>query len=196
MRSAIWMLVTLSAVLLAAGCGRSDGTVATLPAPLLEPTSALDSRITGPVPVCPAARGVGTISPAVSLYSITFVVNGLEQVVGADDTLQALPGDEVWVREATICTRPFSGNGGEACVDLVPVGEDGQEIEFEHRGTHNIRVMAGFMPISGPSGTWTIGENWRAIAIVVNHWPGEDTEDVACGGGRCERDDRIVVELR
>jgi hypothetical protein len=136
------------------------------------------------------------ISPAVSLYSITFVVNGLEQVVGADDTLQALPGDEVWVREATICAGSFSGDGGEACVDLVPVAENGQEIESEHRGTHNVRVTAGFMSIPGPSGTWVIGESWRQIAVVVNHWPGEDTEDMGCGGGRCERDDRIIVEFR
>jgi len=200
--SGVWVLVALSVILLAAGCGRSDGTMARalthMPQPThrLGPTPTLDPGSTGPTPVCPLARGEGTVSPAVSIYSIGFVVNGAEQPVGDDNTLHALPGDEVRVREVTICTGSFSGNGGEACVDLVPVGQSGQEIESERRGTHTVRLTAGFISIPGPSDSWAIAEDWRHIAVVLNHWPAEDTQDLGCGSGRCERDDRIMVGLR
>jgi hypothetical protein len=136
------------------------------------------------------------MSPAISIYSINFLVSGLEQVVRGDNPLDALPGDSVQVVEVTICVDSFSGDGGDACVDLVPVDSGGQELVSEHTGTHTVRVAAGFTRISGPTGTWTIGETWTGIAAVLNHWPPEDTEDLGCGGGRCERDDRLVVALR
>jgi len=186
MRSGFWVLVVLSAFSLAAGCGRSGGTVT---APLISET--IDST-----PVCPPARGEGTVSPAISIYSITFVVNGLEQVVRGEDTLQALPGDKVQVSEVTICTGSFPGNGGEACVDFAPAGQSGQEIVSEHGGTHLVQVTAGFISIPGPSQTWSVGENWRHISAVLNHWPPEETKDLACSEGRCERDDRVVIGLR
>ncbi len=196
MRGTVWVLVALSAILLAAACGTSDGTVATLPTRLPEPASALESGTTGSTPVCPAASGAGTVSPAVSIYSTTFMVNGVEQVVRRGDRLQAMPGDEVWVKEATICTLPFSGNGGEACVDFVPVDRSGEEIVSKHSGSHVVQVTAGFVSIPGPGDTWTIDESWDHIAAVVNHWPPEDTEDPGCADRQCEHDDRIVVELR
>jgi hypothetical protein len=166
------------------------------PIDTLEPTARPVSGSVGLAPVCPPAKGAGTIAPAISIYSITFVVNGREQVVRDEDTLQASPGDEVQVREVTICAGPFSGNGGEACVDFAPGTQSGQEIVSEHRGTHTVRVTPGIRTISGPEHGWIIGENWREFSAVLNHWPSENTRDLGCGSGRCERDDRIVVEFR
>jgi hypothetical protein len=132
----------------------------------------------------------------VSIYSITFVVNGVEQVVRDGEALQAAPGDEVQFTQATICAASFSGSGGEACVDLAPADRSGKEIASEHRGSHAVPVAPGFTSISGSSDAWIIGEDWAHIYAVLNHWPPEGTQDPACGGGRCERDDRMVVGFR
>lgn len=202
MKCGVSVLVAVFVLLCAAGCSRGSAAATELPTRTsqstdpLRPTPPLDSGTSGDAPVCPPARGEGTISPAVSIYSISFLVNGLEQVVRGDDTLQALPGDEVQVGGVTICVGSYSGDGGDACVDLVPVDQSGQELVSEHTGTHTVQVTPGFTRISGPGGTWTIGENWTGIAAVLNHWPLEETEDLDCGGGRCERDDRLVVALR
>jgi hypothetical protein len=202
MRNGVWVLVALSVLSLAAGCGRSDETEKAPPTDIPQPIDSsesiatLDSGTIDPALICPPARGEGTISPAVSIYSITFVVNDFEQVVRDDDTLQALPGDEVQVREVTICAGSFSGNGGAVCVDFAPADQSGQEIVSEHRGSHTVPVAPGFISISGPSHTWIIGENWRHISAVLNHWPPEDTEDLDCASGHCEHDDRIIVGLR
>jgi hypothetical protein len=134
-----------------------------------EPTTTSGRVATDPTSACPPARGAGTVPPVVAICSITFVVNGLEQVVRHGDMLQALPGDEVQVREVTVCAGSFSGNGGEACVDLVPVSQSGRELVSEHAGTHIVRVTPGCATISGPSHAWTVGENWREIAVVLNH---------------------------
>jgi hypothetical protein len=139
---------------------------------------------------------MGTVAPALSIYSITLAVNGVEQVVRDGDTLPARPGDEVQFREATICAGSFSANGGEACVDLVPADQGGKEIASAHRGTHTVPVTAGFVSISAPGDAWTVGENWGSISVVLNHWPPKGTEDPACGSRRCERDDRMVVGFR
>lgn len=202
MRHRVWVLVVLSAVSLAAGCVRRDETAMAPPTHLPrladtpEPTATLASGTVDSTPVCPPAGGEGTVSPAVSIYSITFVVNGVEQVVRDGDTLQALPGEEMEVREVTICTGPFSGNGGEACVDVAPVDQSGHEIMSGHGGTHMARVTAGFVSIPGPSKTWTIDEGWKQISAVLNHWPPQDTGDLECGNGRCEHDDWAVVGFR
>lgn len=147
-------------------------------------------------PGCLPVRGEGTIAPAVSIDSITFVVNGVEQVVRDDDKLRGSPGDQVQVREVTICVASFPGNGGEACVDFAPVDEAGQEIVNQHRGTHMVPLTVGLICISGPDGMWTVDAGWGGITAVVNHWPPETTEDLGCASGRCERDDRLVVEFR
>ncbi|MGD2158317.1 MAG: hypothetical protein PVG32_15675, partial [Anaerolineales bacterium] len=89
---------------------------------------------------CPPARGEGTISPAVSIYSITFIVNGVEHVVGDDDPLRAHPGDEVRIKGAVICAGNFSGNGGDACVDFAPVTQDGKDTLSDHIGTHPVSL--------------------------------------------------------
>ena len=199
---AIWALLALSVLSFVTGCGGSDATARALPTPMPQPTLSVEPRATpdpgtnNATPVCPPARGEGTIPPAVSIYSITFIVNGLDQVVRAGDTLQASPGDKMEVKQITVCAGAFSGNGGEICVDFAPVDQNGQEIISEHGGTHMVPVTSGLMTLSGPTHTWTIGGNWRQISAELNHWPPEDTEDLDCGNRRCEHDDRIVVGLR
>jgi hypothetical protein len=200
-RHRVGILVALWMLALAAACAGSDQAL-TVPTDTLRPADSpapagtVDTETGGSTPACPPARGQGTVSPAVSIYSITFVVNGVEQVVRDNDVLGASPGDQVSVQKVTICTGSFQGNGGEACVDLAPVDQRGEEVVSEHVGTHMAPVIRGFMSVPGPEQTWTIDEAWRAISAVLNHWPPGDTQDRACGGGRCECDDRIVVRFR
>jgi hypothetical protein len=195
-------LLVLLVLSLAAGCGWEGATTKLLPTPMppptdrLEPSATRDPAADGATPACPPATGEGTVSPAASIYSIVFVVNGVEQVVRDGDMLEALPGDEVQVREVTICAGSFQGRGGEACVDFAPVDQSGEEIASAHGGSHTVTVIPGFTSISGPDHRWTVGDNWISISAVLNHWPTGGTADLGCGGGRCERDDRIVVELR
>jgi hypothetical protein len=202
MKNEVVALVTLCVLSLVAGCSTSSAPATALQTDLPPPIDALETVATpdqvtdGSAPACPPARGEGTISPAISIYSVVFVVNGIEQVVRAGDILQVSTGEEVQVREVTICVGSYSGNGGEACVDFVPVAQSGQEIVSEHSGTHNFKVTPGFMSISGLERGWMIGENWRYFSIVLNHWPPVSTEDFSCGSGRCEHDDRLIIELQ
>jgi WD40 repeat protein len=161
----------------------------------LRPTTSSTPGTTDLTMACPPASGAGTVDPAISIYSVTLVVNGLEQVVRGGDTVQALAGDQVQVREVTICTGPFPGSGGEACVDFAPVSQSGQELATEHAGTHMVGVTPGLTTISGPDHVWTVDESWMGLAAVLNHWPPAGTKDLDCGDGRCERDDRITVGL-
>jgi hypothetical protein len=196
-----WVLVTLLALSLAAGCGRSGEIDSALPTQTIkpadspEPTATPDIGNVDPAPVCPTTRGVGTVSPAVSIYSITFLVNGIEQIVLENNMLQAVPGDEVQIREVIICGSPFSGNSGQACVDFAPTDESGQEIRSEHKGTDTVLVTSGQISISGLNFTWTVGENWSGFYAVLNHWPPVETQDLGCANGLCERDDWIIVEF-
>ena len=196
-----YALVPMLVLSLVAGCGSKDAIETTPPVQMPQPTDALepsaepDQAAFDSTAACPPARGVGTVSPAISINSIVFAVNGVEQVVRDGDMLQAQPGEQVHVKEVTICAGFFSGDGGEACVDFAPVAQDGEEIASEHRGTHTLRLMPGFMTLSGPDQGWTVAENWRRIAAVLNHWPPVGTDDLGCGSGRCERDDRIIVAL-
>jgi hypothetical protein len=204
MRRRIWILVVfpMLVLLLAVGCNGSDEAVTPSPtqvsqhAGALEPTQTLESERNDSTPVCPPTEGEGTISPAVSIYSITFVVNGVEQVVSDGDTLEAVVGDEIAIREAIICAGSFSGSGGKACVDFAPVDQSGREIVSEHAGTHMVPVVTGFTTIPGPNHTWILAENWVRISAVLNHWPPEDTEDVDCANKRCEHDDWTIIMLR
>ena len=201
MKNEVLALVTLCVLSLVAGCSTSSAPATAWQTDVLQPTDALETEVTpyqvtnGSVPACPPARGEGTISPAISIYSVVFVVSGIEQVVHDGDMLQVSTGEEVQVREVTICVGSYSGNGGEACVDFVPVTKGGEEIVSERSGTHNFKVTPGFMSISGLERGWIIGENWRYFSIVLNHWPPITTEDLGCGSGRCEHDDRLIVEL-
>jgi hypothetical protein len=202
MRNKPWVLVVCFALSLAAGCSRSDESVTALPdqapqpAHTVEPIQTPDSEMIDPVPVCPPASGQGTVSPAITIYSITFAVNGVEQELRDGDTLDARVGDEIEVREVVICTGSFSGSGGEACVDFAPTDQSGQEIMSEHAGTHMVPVTSGFISIPGPSQTWTRAESWGQISAVLNHWTREDTEDIECANRRCEHDDWATIVLR
>jgi hypothetical protein len=204
MRRKIWILVAffVPLLLLAADFDTSDGTATTSLiqvselADTQEPTETFVSEKNDSTPLCPPADGEGTIFPAISIYSITFVVNGAEQVVYESDTLEATVGDEIKIKEAVICVGSFSGNGGEACVDLAPVDQSGQMIMSEHAGTHMVPVITGFTAIPGPSHTWTLEEKWMRISAVLNHWTLEETEDIDCANRRCEHDDWAIIELR
>ena len=146
---------------------------------------------------CPPARGVGTISPAISISSMTFVVNGVERTVRGDDTLQASPGDTVRLREVTICVECFSGDGGNYCVDISPMDRNGEAIFSEHKGTHMMRGVPCCVDIiSDLDYTWTVGEGWKSLTAVVNHWTPGKTKDLECADGLCERDDRVIIEFR
>jgi len=197
----VWVLAALFALSLAAGCGRSGETATTPPTPTLQPADSPESTAlpdigsVDPAPVCPTDKGVGTVSPAVSIYSITFLVNGIEQVVQENNGLQAVPGDEVQIRGVMICAGSFSGDGGQACVDFAPTDENGQEIMSEHQGTDTVQVIPGLNIISGLNFTWTVGENWSGFYAVLNHWTPVETQDLGCANGLCERDDWIIVEF-
>lgn len=160
------------------------------------PTATFTSTFT-PVPTlaCPTADAEGTVSPAVAIYFITFVVNGVEQVVNDANWLQASAGDQVRVREVTICSvEPFEGSGGQAYVEFDPVDQSGRVIASEVRGTRAVGVTSGFTNIPGPDYTWTVG-NWRHFSVVTVHYPPGGTQNPNCEGGLCEVDDRVIVPI-
>ena len=200
-RIKVWVLASLLALSLVAGCGRS-GEIDTIlttqtiqSADSTEPTPIPDIGDVDPAPVCPTARGVGTVSPAVSIYSITFLVNGIEQVVLEYNVLQVVPGDELQIKEVIICAGFFPGDGGQACVDFAPIDQNGQEIMSEHKGTDTVPVIPGRIIISDLNFTWTVDENWSGFYAVLNHWTPVETQDLGCASGRCERDDQLIVEF-
>lgn len=187
---------------LAVGCSKSNESSpaisdqVTQATRTVEPIETQDSENWDRISVCPPANGEGTISPAITIYSITFVVNGVEQTLRHGDTLDAIVGDEIGIKEVVICTGSYSGNGGEACVDFAPIDKNGQEILSEHAGTHMVQVISGFISIPGPSHTWTRDESWAQISAVLNHWAREKTEDTECADKRCEHDDWATIKFR
>jgi hypothetical protein len=197
----VWVLAVLLALSQAAGCGKSRVIDTTLPTKTIqpanspEPTAIPDIGNVNPAPVCLAARGAGTVAPAVSIQSITFLVNGIEQTVLENNGLQAVPGDQVQIRKVIICAGSFSGDGGQACVDFAPTDENGQEIMSEHQGTDTVPVIPGLMIISNLNFSWTVGENWSGFYAVLNHWTPVETQDLGCADGLCERDDWLIVEF-
>ena len=116
--------------------------------------------------------------------------------VRGDDTLQASPGDTVQLREVAICMEPFPGDGGNFCVDISPTGKSGEAIFSEHKGTHMMPVKPGATTISGLDYIWIVGEEWKNLTAAVNHWTPGKSRDLECANGLCERDDRIIVEVR
>jgi hypothetical protein len=201
-RHGVRVLVASNVIIIVSGCSMGSGTATAWPTLVPQPTEAMESAATQEAvnnvasPNCPSPRGNGTVSPALSIYSITFIVNGVEQVVSDKDSLRASPGDDLQVKEVTICAGSFTGSGGEACVDFAPINQADQEMMSKHAGTHQAFVTLGFMSITGPSQRWIIGENWKSISAVINHWPPDGTEDLECGSGWCERDDQIVIGIR
>jgi len=148
--------------------------------------------------LCPSiANAEGTVSPTVVISSITFLVNGVEQVVDDLGSLHASVGDQVEVKEVTVCVDPFEGNGGHAYFELDPVSADGEIIASETRGTRAMTVAPGFTTISGPDHTWTIGGNWRHFSVAAVHYPsGGGTQNPECEWGLCEVDDRMIVHIQ
>jgi hypothetical protein len=191
-------IVALGGVLtLAIGCGQREGPQADhalRSVGIQEHPPAAGAIVSQPT--CPPSRSEGTVAPAGSIYAITFAVNGREHVVREGDTLRVVPGDDVRVQDVTICVGPFSGDGGEACVDVAPVARGGREVISEHAGTHQVPLAPGLTTIPGPDASWTIRESWKEVAAVLNHWPPTETRDRTCAEGRCERDDRMVIVLQ
>lgn len=192
-----YLLMVVTVLSLASGCAGTDPPTNTPEMQAAEQrTGTPEPPVAGPTTACQPTDGEGTVSPDVAISSVTFVVNGVEQVVRDDDILQASPGDRVRVKEATICAGPFSGNGGEVCFDLVPVGASGREVAAEHAGSHLMPVAAGVTSISGPERSWIIENDWRGFSAVLNHWPPDGTADPSCADGRCEHDDWMAIRLQ
>jgi hypothetical protein len=185
MRSGFW-ITGMPAVLLAACVGDTA-----LPTPT---TAAPETTATIPTSDCPPADGVGSASPAVSIYSLTFTVDGEEQVIRDGRILQAVAGDEVLVTEAEICVQPGDRGGGQVCVDVAPLDGDGEEIRTQAGGSHMQPAPSGFATVPGPSTVWTLGEDWQGFVVVLNHWV-TGSSDLDCAEGKCERDDHLVIPL-
>jgi hypothetical protein len=167
------------------------------PTPEKTPTAAVPPTPTPPPTLgCPTADAEGTVSPAVAIYSITFVVNGVEQTVDDTNPLRASVGDQVQVKEVGICpVEPFGGSGGSVYVEFDPVDQNGQVIAPEVKGTRAVGVTPGFTNVPGAKVLWTIGD-WRHISVVTVHYPpGGGTQNPNCEGGACEVDDRVIVPI-
>lgn len=135
------------------------------------------------------------MAPAVSIYAITFMVNGSEQVIRDAQPLLAEPGDQVSISSADVCAVAAVDRRGEVCVEVAPVRAGGSLIRSAAWGSHQRPVTSGFMTLSGPSITWTIEEDWGGFEAVANHWVAGVTEDAGCADRRCERDDYMTVPL-
>jgi len=145
---------------------------------------------------CPQTRAEGTVSPAVAISSITFVVDGAEQTVDDSGSLKASPGNLVEVKEVTICVDSFEGRGGQVYIEFDPVDTDGETVVSEIKGTRAVGVTSGFASVPGPGVPWTIGD-WRQLSVVTVHYPpGGGTQNPDCEGGLCEVDDRVIVPIQ
>jgi hypothetical protein len=146
---------------------------------------------------CPTtANAEGTVSPAVAISSITFVVNGDEQVANDFGSPQVSSGDRVEVKEVTICVDLFKDTGGVVFVEFDPVDQGGKVIASEVRSTRVVAVAPDFTIIPGPDYTWTVGDNWQHISVVTVHYaPGGGTQNRHCEEGGCEVDDRVIVPI-
>jgi len=156
------------------------------------------STPTPPLPsTCPSVNAEGTVPPSVAITSITFIVNGDEQIVANQYMpLQASPGDEVKIKEITVCVEPFDGESGSGYVEFDPLDQNGQVMALEVKGTRSVRIASGFTIIPGPDYAWTIGDNWRHLSVVTVHYPpGGGTQNPNCEGGFCEVDDRMIVPI-
>jgi len=142
----------------------------------------------------PTAGG-GTVAPAITIQSITFLVDGARLTLSEGDVLPAPVGSEVGVVEVKISVGDFVADGGEACVDFAPTRDSGEEVFAEHTGTHMVPLSPGLITVPGPDHAWTIDETWVGIVAVVNHWPGIKTKDLECAEGLCERDQQLLLRF-
>jgi hypothetical protein len=169
--------------------------------PTFTPTSTSTSTST-PLPPptpssCPSADAEGTIPPAVAISSVTFEVNGVEQVVTDTTGLTASVGDQLRVSRVAICpTEPFEGSSGIVYVEFDPVDKSGQVIPSAVTGTIAVSVEPDLTTILGPPGTWTIDNEWRQISVATVHYPpGGGTQNVDCENSGCEIDDRLIISV-
>jgi hypothetical protein len=190
--------VLLAVLAVSCSPGRNGATDSALSAsqPADAQVPLLGTSIATPASACSPAPGEGTVAPAITVHSITFLVDDAELTLSDGDVLPAPPGSEVRVVEVKICVEAFAANGGEACVDFAPTRESGEEVSAVHAGTHLVPLSPGLITVPGPDHSWSIDESWVGIAAIVNHWPGVETEDHECAEGQCERDHQLVLPLR
>jgi hypothetical protein len=200
MRNRNMILVIIAVLVLTTGCNASNVALTQMPNQQQDNITSIITAIPEASPAdsisCPPTNGVGTIAPAISIYSITFLLNGHQHTLQANEVLPAVPGDEVRIRDVTICVGSFQGYSGQACVDFAPENKNGREVISEHNGTHLVQVEPGLILITDLNFTWTVEEEWRGIIAVVNHWAAEATQDSNCANGSCERDDQIFIGFR
>jgi hypothetical protein len=115
--------------------------------------------------------------------------------VRSGDNLSVSSGDVVLIPKVGACAAPFTGGGGEVCVEFTPLDSNGQALAAEGMGTHLMPVTSGVIVIPGPRDRWIVGEEWRQISVEVNHWPLGGSSDPSCGEARCEHDDQVLVSL-
>jgi len=144
-------------------------------------------------PVCPPAGAGGTIAPAIALYSVTFVVNGVDQIVDdSNNSLRVYKNAQMTVKEVTICVAPFEGPGGMFYVEFQPYNTEDQLID-PVRGSPLLDAESGFTSIPGPDCTWVISDDWQKISILSTHFPPGGTQNPYCQERACEFDDRLEV---
>jgi hypothetical protein len=155
--------------------------------------------------ICPPTDAEGTVLPSVTISSTTFIVNGDERVADDSGSFQVSPGDQVRVKDVTICVDPFNGRGGKVYVEFDPVKPDPTDpgeiiiIKEEVKGTLAVSVKPKLTTIPGPNYTWTIGDDWKHISVVTVHYPAEKTENSECEPKDpyiCEVDDRMIAPVQ
>jgi hypothetical protein len=144
-------------------------------------------------PACPPAGAGGTIAPAIALYSVTFAVNGVKQIVDdSNSSLQMYKNARVTVKEVTICVAPFEGPGGTFYVEFQPYNTEDQLIDLV-RGSSLWDAESGLKSIAGPDYAWVIGDDWQKISVLSTHFPPGGTQNPYCQERACEFDDCLEV---
>jgi len=144
-------------------------------------------------PACPPAGPGGTKAPDITLHSITFVVDGVDQII--DDThhaLQLSKNSKMTIKEAVICVPPFENAGGRFSVEFEPYDPNHRLIDPQSSSPQD--TVSGFTTIPGPNHTWTIAD-WQKISVLSYHFPPGGTQNANCQNSTCEIDDRLKVNL-
>ena len=123
-------------------------------------------------PACPQAAG-GRIAPDIALYSVTFIVNGIEQFVdNVNNSLRVPESDQmtVVVKEVMVCTTPFEGGGGTFYVEFRPYNAEGPLWNLVE-GSPLSDAASRLVSVPGPAYTWAIDNDWQEISILSVHYP-------------------------
>jgi hypothetical protein len=194
MSKPVRVLVTVAVCLLLLGC--SPGAAPTEAATDASQSSQEDQAAAPAASTCSATNPGGTIAPETAICSATFVVNGTEETLRSGENLQLSPGDQLQLIRTELLVGPYEGDGGATCVDVVPLDPDGAEISSARVGSHMMPLPSGLKSVDMPEHSWIVGEDWSSIAVAVNHWPADGTDDPACGEGQCERDDQLIITIQ